>query len=39
MHFRQTFVEDFLAFLQRCKVDGLTPVVLDDFLVDPKASV
>ncbi|TQM83427.1 peptidoglycan/xylan/chitin deacetylase (PgdA/CDA1 family) [Saccharothrix saharensis] len=39
MHFRHTFVEDFLAFLERCKADGLTPVVLDDFLADPKATV
>ncbi|MEV8440860.1 polysaccharide deacetylase family protein [Actinosynnema sp. NPDC051121] len=39
MHFRQTFVEDFLAFLERCKLDGLTPVVLDDFLAEPKATV
>lgn len=34
MHFRHTFVQDFLAFLERCKADGLTPVVLDDFLAD-----
>ncbi|ROP40758.1 polysaccharide deacetylase family protein [Saccharothrix texasensis] len=39
MHFRHTFVEDFLAFLERCKQDGLTPVVLDDFLAEPKAAV
>ncbi|QQQ75159.1 polysaccharide deacetylase family protein [Saccharothrix sp. 6-C] len=39
MHFRHTFVEDFLAFLERCKLDGLTPVVLDDFLAEPKAAV
>ena len=39
MHFRHTFVEDFLAFLERCKADGLTPVVLDDFLADPRATV
>ncbi|MEV0682015.1 polysaccharide deacetylase family protein [Actinosynnema sp. NPDC050436] len=32
MHFRQTFVEDFVAFLERCKQDGLTPVPLEDFL-------
>ncbi|GAA3866982.1 polysaccharide deacetylase family protein [Saccharothrix violaceirubra] len=32
MHFRQTFVEDWLAFLNRAKQDGLTPVLLDDFL-------
>jgi peptidoglycan/xylan/chitin deacetylase (PgdA/CDA1 family) len=39
MHFRHTFVEDFLAFLERCKLDGLTPVVLEDFLADPSAAV
>ena len=39
MHFRHTFVEDFLAFLERCKLDGLTPVVLDDFLAEPKTPV
>lgn len=39
MHFRHTFVEDFLAFLARCKLDGLTPVVLEDFLADSKATV
>ncbi|MFD0203930.1 MULTISPECIES: polysaccharide deacetylase family protein [Saccharothrix] len=39
MHFRHTFVEDFLAFLERCKADGLTPVVLEDFLAEPKATV
>ncbi len=32
MHFRQTFVEDFVAFLNRCKQDGLTPVPLEDYL-------
>jgi peptidoglycan/xylan/chitin deacetylase (PgdA/CDA1 family) len=32
MHFRDTFVEDYLAFLNRARQDGLTPVVLDDFL-------
>ncbi|MEU4803426.1 polysaccharide deacetylase family protein [Actinosynnema sp. NPDC023587] len=32
MHFRQTFVEDFVAFLARCRQDGLTPVPLEDFL-------
>ncbi|MEU5694013.1 polysaccharide deacetylase family protein [Actinosynnema sp. NPDC020468] len=32
MHFRQTFVQDWLAFLNRARQDGLTPVVLDDFL-------
>lgn len=37
MHFRQTFVEDFLAFLERCKLDGVTPVVLEDFLADRDA--
>ncbi len=39
MHFRHTFVEDFLAFLERCKLDGVTPVVLDDFLAESKAPV
>ncbi|WP_447003776.1 polysaccharide deacetylase family protein [Saccharothrix isguenensis] len=38
MHFRHTFVEDFLAFLERCKLDGVTPVVLEDFLADPDAT-
>lgn len=32
MHFRKTFVEDFRAFLERAKQDGLTPVPLADFL-------
>ncbi|MFI9816112.1 polysaccharide deacetylase family protein [Saccharothrix variisporea] len=32
MHFRNTFVEDFLAFLNHCKAHGLTPVPLEDFL-------
>lgn len=32
MHFRNTFAEDYLAFLNRARQDGLTPVVLDDFL-------
>jgi peptidoglycan/xylan/chitin deacetylase (PgdA/CDA1 family) len=32
MHFRDSFAEDFLAFLNRARQDGLTPVVLDDFL-------
>ncbi|CCH34277.1 polysaccharide deacetylase family protein [Actinosynnema sp. NPDC047251] len=32
MHFRQSFVEDFVAFLNRCEQDGLTPVPLEDFL-------
>nr|WP_030472819.1 polysaccharide deacetylase family protein [Lentzea aerocolonigenes] len=32
MHFRTTFVEDFTAFLNRAKQDGLTPVPLEDFL-------
>jgi hypothetical protein len=32
MHFRNTFVEDFLAFLNHCKAQGLTPVPLEDFL-------
>ncbi|MBW4720229.1 polysaccharide deacetylase family protein [Saccharothrix obliqua] len=36
MHFRQTFVEDFLAFLERCKRDGLTPVPLEDYLSAPR---
>lgn len=39
MHFRHTFVEDFLAFLERCKLDGVTPVVLGDFLADSQATV
>lgn len=32
MHFRTTFVEDYAAFLERAKQDGLTPVPLADFL-------
>lgn len=32
MHFRKTFVEDFTAFLNRARQDGLTPVPLPDFL-------
>lgn len=32
MHFRSTFAEDFQAFLDRAKADGLTPVPLEDFL-------
>ena len=32
MHFRNSFAEDYLAFLNRARQDGLTPVVLDDFL-------
>lgn len=32
MHFRSTFAEDFQAFLDRAKHDGLTPVPLEDFL-------
>ncbi|SES31536.1 Peptidoglycan/xylan/chitin deacetylase, PgdA/CDA1 family [Lentzea xinjiangensis] len=32
MHFRTTFAEDFTAFLNRAKQDGLTPVPLEDFL-------
>ncbi|WP_235922194.1 polysaccharide deacetylase family protein [Lentzea tibetensis] len=32
MHFRTTFAEDFQAFLDRAKADGLTPVPLEDFL-------
>ncbi|AHI00625.1 polysaccharide deacetylase family protein [Kutzneria viridogrisea] len=32
MHFRKTFVQDYTAFLNRAKQDGLTPVPLSDFL-------
>jgi peptidoglycan/xylan/chitin deacetylase (PgdA/CDA1 family) len=32
MHFRPTFVPDFLAFLNQARQDGLTPVPLTDFL-------
>jgi len=32
MHFRTTFVEDYTAFLNRAKLDNLTPVPLPDFL-------
>lgn len=32
MHFRTTFVEDYRAFLDRAKRDGVTPVPLGDFL-------
>ncbi|MET0132139.1 MAG: polysaccharide deacetylase family protein [Kibdelosporangium sp.] len=32
MHFRATFAEDYRAFLDRAKQDGLTPVPLGDFL-------
>ncbi|ANZ38388.1 chitooligosaccharide deacetylase [Lentzea guizhouensis] len=32
MHFRTTFVEDFTAFLNKAKENGLTPVPLEDFL-------
>jgi peptidoglycan/xylan/chitin deacetylase (PgdA/CDA1 family) len=32
MHFRKTFVEDYRAFLERAKQDGVTPVPLSDFL-------
>lgn len=32
MHFRHTFTEDYRAFLERAKQDGLTPVPLGDFL-------
>lgn len=32
MHFRKTFVEDFTAFVNQAKKDGLTPVPLPDFL-------
>jgi hypothetical protein len=32
MHFRRTFKEDYTAFVERAKKDGLTPVPLADFL-------
>jgi peptidoglycan/xylan/chitin deacetylase (PgdA/CDA1 family) len=32
MHFRRTFVEDYTAFVERAKRDGLTAVPLADFL-------
>jgi peptidoglycan/xylan/chitin deacetylase (PgdA/CDA1 family) len=32
MHFRKTFTADYTAFLNRAKMDGLTPVPLADFL-------
>ncbi|WAL65340.1 polysaccharide deacetylase family protein [Amycolatopsis cynarae] len=32
MHFRKTFVEDYTAFVNQAKKDGLTPVPLPDFL-------
>jgi len=32
MHFRTTFAEDFTAFLNKAKENGLTPVPLEDFL-------
>lgn len=32
MHFRKTFKEDYQAFLDQAKKDGLTPVPLADFL-------
>ncbi|WP_236789932.1 polysaccharide deacetylase family protein [Amycolatopsis sp. GM8] len=32
MHFRKTFAEDFAAFVNQSKKDGLTPVSLTDFL-------
>lgn len=32
MHFRKTFKEDYTAFVERAKKDGLTPVPLTDFL-------
>jgi hypothetical protein len=32
MHFRNTFGQDFTAFLTEAKKDGLTPVPLEDFL-------
>ncbi len=35
MHFRDSFVADFTAFCERAKADGMTPVLLDDFLAPP----
>jgi peptidoglycan/xylan/chitin deacetylase (PgdA/CDA1 family) len=32
MHFRKTFVQDYTAFVNRAKQDGLTPVPLPDWL-------
>jgi len=32
MHFRKTFVQDYTAFINRAKQDGLTPVPLSDWL-------
>lgn len=32
MHFRKTFKEDYLSFVEQAKKDGLTPVPLADFL-------
>ncbi|WP_233157928.1 polysaccharide deacetylase family protein [Actinokineospora bangkokensis] len=32
MHFRKTFTEDYQAFLDQVKADGLTPARLPDFL-------
>jgi len=32
MHFRKTFKEDYTAFVEQAKKDGLTPVPLADFL-------
>ncbi|MFB9686980.1 polysaccharide deacetylase family protein [Amycolatopsis plumensis] len=32
MHFRKTFKEDYTAFVERARKDGLTPVPLADFL-------
>jgi len=32
MHFRKTFVQDYTAFLEQAKKDGVTPVPLADFL-------
>jgi peptidoglycan/xylan/chitin deacetylase (PgdA/CDA1 family) len=32
MHFRKTFTEDYTAFVEQAKKDGLTPVPLADFL-------
>jgi peptidoglycan/xylan/chitin deacetylase (PgdA/CDA1 family) len=32
MHFRKTFTEDYTAFVDQAKKDGLTPVPLADFL-------
>jgi hypothetical protein len=32
MHFRKTFKEDYTAFIDQARKDGLTPVPLADFL-------